>query len=465
RSQGGRISSRLLDVGSIVSFAAREPLQIWAIGMSLVLVPIGVIAGLILVMGLLVLSESALISARSWRLRDWAGRGNRAAAIALGLREDLDHFVSTVRLGISLVGTIAGVYAGTVVWRVRAAWGSGHPGFLAWLVLAGVVVAIAALGFLVGRLLPRKFALHEPERIACWTAGPMFVFTRIVGPLAWCLESLTKLLAGLFGVESPARPAVTPEQIKGLLWEGTKAGVFEQAEHEIFKRVFRFCKRRARALMTPRDEVVWIDLADPPEEIRRKVISTPYSRFPVCDESLDNLLGIVQVKDLLAQNSGGNSFRIKGLLTLPAFVYEGSRGPQVLEILKSSSTHTAVVLDEYGSVVGILTLGDLLKAVLGDLPDREGDDEAPRSVQALDGSWLLDGRFPLDEFRDLFNLAELPEEDYHTLAGFVVTQLGHIPRVAETFDSLGLRFEVAEMDAQRVTRVMVRPLGPMRSAR
>ena len=433
--------------------------------MSLVLVPIGVIAGLIMVVGLLVLSESALISARKWRLRDQASHGDQAAEIALRLVEDLEHFVSTVRLGITLVGTIATVYAGMAIWQILAAWCSGQPSFFAWLVLAGLVVAIAALGYLVGRLLPRRFALHEPERIACWTARPMFVFTRIVGPVARCLERLTKFLAGLFGVETPARPTVTPEQIKGLLWEGTKAGVFEQAEHEMFKRVFRFCQRRARAMMTPRDEVVWLDLADSPDEIRRKVIGTPYSRFPVCDESLDNLLGIVQVKDLLAQNAGGNSFRLKGLLTLPAFVYEGSRGPQVLEILKSSFTHTAVVLDEYGSVVGILTLGDLLKAVLGDLPDRESEDEAPRSVQAADGSWLLDGRFPLDEFRDLFDLTELPEEDYHTLAGFVVTQLGHIPRVAETFDYLGLRFEVAEMDAQRVTRVNVRPLGRMRPAR
>jgi putative hemolysin len=432
--------------------------------MSLVLVPIGVIAGLIVVVGLLDLSESALISARKWRLRDRATRGDRTAATALRLSEDVDHFVSTVRLGITLVGTIAGVYAGTVIWQIRAAWDPAHSGLFTWLVMAGMVAAIAALGFLVGRLLPRKFALHEPERIACWIAGPMSVFMRIAGPVAWCLESLTKLLAGLFGVESPARPAVTPEQIKGLLWEGTKAGVFEQSEHEIFKRVFRFCERRARALMTPRDEVVWIDLADSPDEIRRKVIGTPYSRFPVCDESLDNLLGIVRVKDLLAQNSGGTSFRIKGLLTLPAFVYEGSRGPQVLEILKSSSTHTAVVLDEYGSVVGILTLGDLLKAVLGDMPDGEGDDDASRAVQGPDGSWLLDGRFPLDEFRDLFDIAELPEGDYHTLAGFVVTQLGHIPRVAETFDCLGLWFEVAEMDAQRVTRVLVRPLGRMRPA-
>jgi len=211
--------------------------------------------------------------------------------------------------------------------------------------------------------------------------------------------------------------------------------------------------------MTPRDEVVWIDVDDSPDEIRRKVIGSSHSRFPVCDQSLDNLLGIVQVKDLLAKNSGEPTFRIKGLLTLPAFIYEGTRGPQILEILKKSSTHTAVVLDEYGSVVGLLTLNDILNAVLGELPERNGDDEAPRSVQRADGSWLLDGRFPLDEFRELFDLAELPSGEFHTLAGLVITQLGHIPRVSETFDLLGLRFEVVEMDSQRVDRVLVSPLA------
>src|SRR5271157_672072 len=312
---------------------------------------------------------------------------------------------------------------------------------------------------LLGELLPRKIALHWPERIACGIARPMAVFAMLAGPLSKSLETMTELLARLLGVQSTARPPVTQEEIEGLLWEGTKAGVFEEAEYDIFRRVFRFCERRGRVLMTPRDEVVWIDVDDSPDEIRRKVIGSSHSRFPVCDQSLDNLLGIVQVKDLLAQNSGGPTFRIKGLLTLPAFIYEGTRGPQILEILKKSSTHTAVVLDEYGSVVGLLTLNDILNAVLGELPERNGEDEAPRSVQRADGSWLLDGRFPLDEFRELFDLAELPSGEFHTLAGLVITQLGHIPRVSETFDLLGLRFEVVEMDSQRVDRVLVSPLA------
>jgi len=426
--------------------------------MSSILIPISVIVGLILVVGLMSLSESALVAARRWRLQEQAARGDLGAAAALRLSEHLERFVSTVRVGATLAGTLAGVCAG--IW-VREFLGPARGDtVILWEVAVGTVVAgITVATLLLGELLPRKIALHRPERIACWIARPMAIFAMMASPLARGLEGATELLARLLGVQSAARPPITPEEIKGLLREGTKAGVFEEAEHEIFKRVFRFCERRGRALMTPRDKVVWLDLGDSPDEIRRKVIGSPHSRFPVCDQSLDNLLGIVQVKDLLAQNSGGPMFRIKGLLTLPALIYEGARGPQILEILQKSSTHTAVVLDEYGSVVGLLTLNDILEAVLGELPEGNGEDEPPRSVQRPDGSWLLDGRFPLDEFRDLFDLAKLPDGDYDTLAGLVVTQLGHIPRVSESFDLHGLRFEVVDMDAQRVDRVLVSPLA------
>lgn len=426
--------------------------------MSSILISISVIVGLILAVGLLSLSESALLTARRWRLRERAARGERGAAAALGLTEHLEWFVPTVRVGATLAGTAAGVCAG--FW-VQESLGPATSSTVIrrGVTIGGVVAGITVASLLFGELLPRKIATHWPERIACWIARPMAVFAMMAGPLSRCLETTAELLARLLGFRSMPRPSVTQEEIKGLLREGTKAGVFEEAEYDIFRRVFLFCERRGRVLMTPRDEVVWIDVGDSPDEIRRKVIGSPHSRFPVCDQSLDNLLGIVQVKDLLAQNSGGPTFRIKGLLTLPAFIYEGTRGPQILEILKKSSTHTAVVLDEYGSVVGLLTLSDILNAVLGELPEGNGDDVAPRSVHRADGSWLLDGRFPLDEFHELFDVAELPSGDFHTLAGLVITQFGHIPRVSESFDLLGLRFEVVEVDSQRVNRVLVSPLA------
>jgi putative hemolysin len=444
------------------SIAGAEPLQIQAHAMSSILTAVLVILLLILVMGLLSLSEFAQVSSRRWRLRERAGRGDRGANAALRLSEDLERFVPTVRLGMALAGTLAGVYAGITLSHFldgRKAEARHALPVADALVVGGVVVVLTLITLLVGELLPRRIALQSPEQIATRLARPMIAFSTLTGPLVRSLGATTDLLARLVGVRSASRPSITPEEIKGLLWEGTQAGVFEEAEHEIFKRVFRFCERRARALMTPRDEVVWIDVSDSPEEIRRKVIGNSHSRFPVCDQSLDNLLGIVQVKDLLAQNSGGPSYRIKGLLTLPAFIYEGARGPQILELLKKSSTPTAVVLDEYGSVVGIVTLNDILEAVLGGLPEGNGEEEEPRSVQRADGSWLLDGRFPLDEFREMFDLAQVPEGDFHTLAGLVVTQLGHIPRTAESFEWLGLHFEVVDMDSNRVDRVLVRPVS------
>ena len=322
------------------------------------------------------------------------------------------------------------------------------------IVIAVTFLILILTSFLLGELLPRRLALHRPEQVALWLARPLETVSLLCGPVLRALSIPADVILHLLGVRPVSRRPITHEEIKGLFGEGTREGVFDEAEHEIFKRVFRFCDRRVRALMTPRNKVDWIDVSDPPEEIRRKVALSPQSLFPVCDDSLDNLLGIVQVKELLAQSSGDSPFRLKGLLKLPAFIYERTRGPQVIEILKKSATHTAVVLDEYGLVVGILTLNDILEAILGDLPEPDREEE-PRLVEHADGSHLLDGRFPLDEFRELFHLEHTPDGDFHTLAGLVVTQLGHIPRISESFECLGLRFEVVEMDSQRVDRVLV----------
>ena len=207
--------------------------------------------------------------------------------------------------------------------------------------------------------------------------------------------------------------------------------------------------------MTPRNDIVWIDQADPPDEIRHKVLSSPHTRFPVCDQSLDNLLGIVEVKDLLLQDQNGEPFRIKGRLIMPLFLYEGTRGLKVLEMFKKSGSRVAVVLDEYGTIEGLLTLTDILEAIVGDMPAADLEDE-PAAVQRADGSWLLDGRLALDEFRDLFELPPAAEGEFHTLAGLVVTQLGHIPRIGESFTAFGLYFEVVDMDGNRVDRILVK---------
>jgi putative hemolysin len=421
--------------------------------MSSILIPILAALVLILALGHLSLAEVAIASARRSRLKQEAARGKPGAPFALALTADPQRTIAVIRLAATFARMLLGAYVGVLLCRLADSTSTSGAGFVALAIVAILGVTVAA--FILGELIPSRLALQHPERTLRWLARPLSLLTSMLGPLARRLQGAADHVSILLGVRASNRPTVDPEEIRRLLWEGTKAGVFEPVEFEIFKRVFRYFDRRAKALMTPRDQIVWIDLADSPEEIRRKVIGSPHSRFPVCDESLDNLLGVVQVKDLLAQSAEGLPLRVKGVLTLPSFVYEGSRGPQILEILKKSATHTAVVLDEFGSVVGLLTINDILRALIGELPAGAGEDDEARVVQRADGSWLIDGRFPLDEFRELFELRELPEGDFHTVGGLVVTQLGHIPAVAEKFQLLGLQFEIVDMDANRVDRVLV----------
>jgi putative hemolysin len=274
--------------------------------------------------------------------------------------------------------------------------------------------------------------------------------------IARLLNSTIAVVLRRLGIRPTADPRVTEEEIQVLLKEGIQAGVFEEAEHEIVKRVFRLGHHRASELMTPMNELVWLDIADSPDEMRRKITESPHSRFTVCEGCIDNILGIVQVKDLLVQSFTGQPFGIKGLLKMPLLIYEGTPGLKVLEMFKKSGMHVAVVLDEYGSVRGLLTLTDILEAIVGDMPVGEDLDE-PKAVQRQDGSWVLDGMLAVEEFKDLLGIDELPEGDYQTLAGFVIKQLGRIPTAADRVEWGGYSFEVVDMDGHRVEKILVAP--------
>jgi putative hemolysin len=245
-------------------------------------------------------------------------------------------------------------------------------------------------------------------------------------------------------------------EIQVLLKEGIEAGIFDEAEQEIVTRVFRLGDYQANALMTPMNEIVWLDVADTPDEMKRKITESPHSRFPVCEGSIDNILGIVQVKDLLIQSFSGEPFSIKGLLKMPLFIYEATPGLTGLEMFKKSGMHVAIVLDEYGSVRGLLTLNDIFEAIVGDLPASQ-EPEDPKAFERPDGSWLVDGRLSIKEFEDLLGIAELPEGDYQTVAGFVITQMGCVPSTGARFESRGYYYEVVDMDGRRVDKVLVTP--------
>lgn len=407
--------------------------------------------------GVFAMSELAVISARRSRLRQWAESGDRGARVALGLANDPGRLFSTVRVGITLVGTLAGVFGGATVAEDIALWLGRYPtlapyGETIGLVVAVVVIAYFALTF--GELVPKRIAMSNPERIASIVARPLRLLSVLGVPIVRLLSGSTEIILKLLRIRPSAVSSVTEEEVRDLVKEGAQAGVFEEAEHEMVKRVFRLGDKRAAALMTPRNDVVWLDVADPPDVIRRKITESPHSRFPVCEGALDSILGIVQVRDLLVQGFGGQPLDFKGLLNMPLFLYEATRGLQVLEMFKSSGTHFAIVLDEYGLVEGLLTLNDILEAIVGDMSS-EAEVGDRRAVQRPDGSWLLDGMLSIDEFQDLFEPVHLPEGDYETLAGFVLTRLRRIPSVADRFEWGGITFEVVDMDGKRVDRLLV----------
>jgi putative hemolysin len=419
-----------------------------------------IILGLIAVYGLFRMAEFAVESAGRSRLKEWSSRGDRGARAALGLKENPGGFVLTLQATNLLLAIMAGFCGGVAVapWvseaveRVRLLAPYCQP-----IGIGLTVVGIASAILLLGEIVPRRVAAIRPERIASFVSRPLEAIALLLQPV---LQFATRVTDGLFnalGLRSTLEPRVTQEQIQVLIHEGTKAGVFEEEEHELLKRVFRFSDRRARTLMTPRNQIVWIDLADSPDDIRQKVMNNPHAQFPVCDGSLDNLLGIVQIKDLLLGRQSVEPFRLKGRLTMPLFIYGGTRGLKTLEMFKTSGTRVAVILDEYGTVEGLMTLTDILEAIVGDMPVSV-DEAEPTAVERPDGSWLLDGRMPLDEFWDRFALPPMPQEEFHTLAGLVVHELGHIPRIAESFARWDLHFEVVDMDGKRVDRILVKRL-------
>ena len=273
-------------------------------------------------------------------------------------------------------------------------------------------------------------------------------------PLGRFVRAATAVLPRWLARRRGTRGATTEDRIEDLLREGARSGAVEPSEHEMVRRVFRLGERPVGALMTPMAEVVWLDVADPPAVMQRKIADSPHSRFPVCEGSIDNILGVVQVKDLLLQSFKGLPFSIRGLLKVPLFLYEGTSGSKALEMFKETGVHFAVVLDEHGAVQGLLTLNDILEAIVGDLPAG-----SPKSERRPDGSWVLDGMIGLDEFADLFAVPAPPAGSCRTLAGFVIERLGHIPHVADRLEWGGFRFEIAGMDGYRVDKVRVVPPG------
>jgi putative hemolysin len=412
---------------------------------------------LVLVNGFFALSEIAVVSSRRARLQQYALEGRSGAATALKLAEDPTGFLSSVQVGITLIAILSGAYGEAALAAPLSAALEGLPyvGPHASSVSTGIVILIIAFVSLIGELVPKRLALRNPERLACIVAPPMRLISQIAHPIIWMLRYVTDLILGLFAMPSLEDPRMTEEEVKTLIAEGTEAGIFEPAEKEMLEGVFRVADRSVRAIMTPRPDVVWLDLDDEIEASYGVIAESGHSRFPIAKDDVDNIIGIVHTKDLLDQTRRGGKIDLKAVAHDPVYIHEGTPVLKLLESFRATTVHMAVVLDEHGTVQGIVTPTDILVAIAGDLPEREGDDE-PSAVMRADGSWLLDGQMPVYEVERTLEIRGLSarEHEYTTLAGFVLSELGHIPVPGETFDWGKWRFEVVDLDGRRIDKVL-----------
>jgi putative hemolysin len=364
---------------------------------------------------------------------------------------------------MTLMATLAGAFGGATIANELAIYLKEVPALVPYssgLALACVVLLITFFNLVIGELVPKRIALSNPERIAALSASPLRTFSRVVYPLIALLSASTELVLRALGVRSYVEPGVTEEEIRILIDQGTTAGVIEEEEQDIMERVFSLGDRKVNSIMTPRGEVVWLDIDDSPAEVQKKISSGPYSMFPVCNKKLDNVLGVVQSKDLLSCNLADHKVDLKLALLPPLFVPESMRALKVLEKFKQTGIHLAIVLDEYGSVQGIVALVDLLEGLVGDIPHIEDLGE-PQILQRSDGSWLVDGTMPVDDFEETLQLESLPEEEngfYQTIGGFVMTHLEKVPSTGDHFEWGGYLFEVVDMDEHRVDKILVTPL-------
>ncbi len=429
--------------------------------MSIIVFEVLLIVLLVFANGIFAMSEMAIVSARKARLQQLANDGDAKAQAALELANSPDRFLSTVQIGITLVGILAGAFGGATIAEQIALRVGVVPALAPYgdaIGLGIVVLSITYLSLIFGELVPKRLALNNPERIASIVAKPMNLLSKIASPFVSLLSFSSSVIFKMLGVKTSNEPPITEEEIKVLIEQGTQAGVFKETEQDLVESVFRLADRRVGALMTPRPDIIWIDANAQPAEIRRQMSESHYSRFPICKGAVDNIIGVVKAKDYLALS--GETTSLQSVLKQPLFVPETTTALQTLESFKSSHTHIALIINEHGAVEGLVTTNDILEAIVGDIALPAGQAES-YAIQREDGSWLLDGALPIEEFKKIFSVAKLPDENksgYHTLAGFILMFLGRVPTTTDHFEWNGLRFEVMDMDGNRIDKVLVAPV-------
>jgi len=426
-----------------------------------------ILALLVLANGVLAMAETAILSARKTKLRKLAAKGHANAARALVLAEQPTRFLALVEFWLTLSGMIAGVLAGArLVGDVEEwlrGWAALAP-FAGVLAFLAVVLGLTSFMLVFGELVPKRIGLAQPEKVASALAGAMRTLAWLAAPLLRIIELATEALVKLTGIKPrSAADSVGDDEVRALIEQGMHAGVFQRAEQQMVEGVLALDQRPVTTLMTPRPKIVFLNLNDPEEVNWRKIVTSGHSYFPVYQNHHDQIVGMVAVKALWAHSAIGLPTTLKNLLQPPLFVTKTMMAIQLLEQFKKSGKHIAIVMDEFGAVQGLVTLIDVMEAIVGDLPER-GDHAQPVAKRRDDGSWLIDATLPTAELKTLLTLdGPLPHEadaDFQTLGGFVVTQFGRIPVAGDSFESSGWRFEVVEMDRRRVDKVLVAKTPP-----
>jgi len=419
-----------------------------------------IIAVLTLVNGLLAMSELAVVSSRPARLKVLAADGNRGAETAMRLAENPGRFLSSVQIGITLVGVLSGAFSGATLGTRLGAWLLSvgvPPGAADALGVGLVVVIITYLSLIVGELVPKQVALRDPEGVASRVARSMVLIATIAAPLVWFLDISGKLVLRAIGQGGEQEETVTEEEVKTLIAEAESAGVLESDERSMITGVMRLADRSARGLMTPRRDVELIDLSDDAEEIRKTIRETNRSRLPVQDGDADTIVGVLAIKDLVEVYAEDKPLDIRKLVQPAPVVMDRTDALGVVRALRASVVHMALVFDEYGHFEGIVTSGDLLEAITGVFQEEEGAE--PAVIQREDGSFLVSGWMPVDEFSDRMGIPVPRDSKYETVAGFVLSQINHLPIVGETFERNGWKFEVVDLDGRRIDKILMMRAG------
>jgi putative hemolysin len=402
------------------------------------------------------MSEIALVSARKPRLESQAEKGDRKAKAALDLSNNPEIFLSAAQIGITLIAILTGVYSGERFGKSLQPYVEKieilKP-YAATIATTIIVILVTFLSIIFGELIPKRFGLLRAEKLAKLVAGPMRIFAKATHPIVWLLNLVSNLFFSIFNIKRSQSDAVTEEEIKAMVTEGTEAGTIDEAEQQIIERVFHLGDRNITSLMTHRSDIIWFDLNENEERMKDKIIHEPHSVYPICDGDIDQLKGVVSIKDLYVTD---DLTLFKDIMKPALFVPENNSAYQVMEKFKESKIHSAFIVDEYGSILGMITLNDILEAIIGDIPEANLADYEIR--QRGDGSYLIDGQIPFYDFLVFFDKADWLHEGEHefdTLAGFILHQLERIPQSGDKMEWRGFNFEIMDMDGHRIDKVLV----------